>query len=68
MRMERCNRGAWRHNAVYGLAGLMLATVQLILMRHDLGQGLSWAVVIVSAAGWTRCQRSDRRTAEASAR
>ena len=59
MRMARCSRNEWSYNSVYGLAGLVVAAVLLALMRHDLAQGLSFAVVITSAAGWTRRRRTD---------
>ena len=60
MRMARCSGNEWHYNTTYGLVGLLVAVMLLVLMRHDLSQGLSFAVVIVSAAGWTRRRRSDR--------
>jgi hypothetical protein len=31
---------------------MLVAAVVLVLLRHDLAQGLSFAVAIVSGAGW----------------
>jgi hypothetical protein len=59
MRMASCSRYGWTYRPVYGLVGMLLAGVVLLLMRHDLSQGLTWAVVITSAAGWTRARRTE---------
>jgi hypothetical protein len=59
MRMARCSSAnKWRYDTARGLIGLVVAAVILVLMRNDLAQGLSWAVVIISAAGWTRRRTS----------
>ena len=57
MRMARCS-DEWHYNTAYGGAGLVLAALVLFLTRHDVAQGLTLAVVITSAAGWTRRRRS----------
>lgn len=67
MRTASCSgwRNEWHHNTTYGLVGIVVAAVLLVLMRHDLIQGLSFAVIIVSAAGWTRRRRPDETAGEA---
>ena len=52
MRTARCDESRWRYSAPYGLAGMLTAAAVLVLMRHDPGDGLAWAVAITSAAGW----------------
>jgi hypothetical protein len=53
----------WHYNTTYGVIGLVIAVALLILMRHDPTQGLSFAVVIVSATGWVRRRRPDVKAA-----
>jgi len=57
MRMARCDGTQWHYSPMYGLIGLAAAGVVLVLLRHDLAQGLTLAVAITSAAGWTRRPR-----------
>jgi len=54
MRMPRCSSNEWHYNTTYGIVGLAVAAVLLVLMRHDPAQGLSFAAIIASAAGWVR--------------
>jgi hypothetical protein len=62
--MGSCN--GWRYNTTHGLFGLVLAAAVLVALRHDLAQGLSLAVVITSATGWTRGLVSDGDPGEGS--
>jgi hypothetical protein len=59
MQMGRSSKNEWHYNSACGLIGLVVAAVLLALMRNDLAQGLSFAVAITSAAGWTRRRRAD---------
>jgi hypothetical protein len=55
MRMERCSSSKeWHYDTARAVVGLVVAAALLVLMRDDLAQGLTWAVVITSVAGWTR--------------
>jgi hypothetical protein len=59
MRMARCrSANGWHYDTTRALVGLVVAAVLMVLMRNDLEQGLTWAVVITSASGWTRRRTS----------
>jgi hypothetical protein len=63
MRMPRCSSNDWRYNPTYGAAGLAVAGILLLLMRHDPVQGLSFAAIMATTAGWTHGRRIDGEAA-----